>query len=138
MILTHWLVLAIGTIIAAFAVPELAASLTVMFLLALILSLANISIRPLISFITLPVNAFTIGMFTLFINTFLIVLATEFAFIYVSVTFWPVFWLAIAFSGVNILFNLPAGMEWLKKGVSLPARAYRAFKAGRNKNVQHI
>ncbi len=40
---------------------------------AIILSLINIYLKPIIKIITLPVNFLTLGLFTLFINAFLLI-----------------------------------------------------------------
>ncbi len=40
---------------------------------AIILSLINIYLKPIIKIIMLPVNFFTLGLFTLFINAFLLI-----------------------------------------------------------------
>ena len=41
---------------------------------AMVLSLINIYLKPIIKIITLPVNFLTLGLFTLFINAFLLII----------------------------------------------------------------
>ena len=49
------------------------ASWQTLFVSALVLSLINIYLKPIIKIIMLPVNFLTLGLFTLFINAFLLV-----------------------------------------------------------------
>ncbi|MBO7612047.1 MAG: phage holin family protein [Elusimicrobia bacterium] len=44
---------------------------------AIILSLINIYLKPVIKIIMLPVNFFTLGLFTLFINAFLLIIVEK-------------------------------------------------------------
>lgn len=44
---------------------------------AIVLSLINIYLKPIIKIIMLPVNFFTLGLFTLFINAFLLILVEK-------------------------------------------------------------
>ncbi len=44
---------------------------TTLFFAAIVLSLINIYLKPIIKIIALPVNLLTLGLFTLFINAFL-------------------------------------------------------------------
>lgn len=141
--ITHWLVLALGTLVAAYAIPGMAASVAVMIVLAVILAAANLSIKPSVNFFEIPANAATIGMFSLIINIFAVLLATEFASQYVAVSFWPIFWLAVALSGVNIFFESTRGFDWIKawaeKRMAFGAKQ-KAVGASSisNEEVQHI
>jgi len=46
-------------------------------MVAIILGLVNTFIRPVIILLTLPINLLTLGLFTLFINAFLILLVSS-------------------------------------------------------------
>lgn len=77
-ILLKWLVSALAILIAAFLLPGVVvAGLWTALILAAVLGLFNISIKPLLIIITLPINIFTLGLFTFVINALLILLASS-------------------------------------------------------------
>ncbi|MDD5449407.1 MAG: phage holin family protein [Candidatus Omnitrophica bacterium] len=67
--LLRWLINAISIFIVAHIVKgiEVSSTLTA-FVIALVLGIINAFVRPLIIFITLPINILTLGILTLFIN----------------------------------------------------------------------
>jgi putative membrane protein len=69
----------------------------------LILAAVNLLIRPLLFLITLPVNFLTLGLFTLFINTWMVMLTDILlGSLYIS-GFWLAFLTALIVSAFNIL-----------------------------------
>jgi len=76
-ILLKWFVSALAILIAAYLLPGVVvAGLWSALILAAVLGLFNISIKPLLMIITLPINIFTLGLFTFVINALLILLAS--------------------------------------------------------------
>jgi putative membrane protein len=76
-ILLKWFVSALAILIAAYLLPGVVvAGLWSALVLAAVLGLFNISIKPLLIIITLPINIFTLGLFTFVINALLILLAS--------------------------------------------------------------
>ncbi len=76
-ILLKWFFSALSILIAAFFLPGVVvAGLWSALVLAAVLALFNISIKPLLIIITLPINFFTLGLFTFVINALLILLAS--------------------------------------------------------------
>ncbi|GJQ52625.1 MAG: membrane protein [Anaerolineaceae bacterium] len=69
----RWAINAVALYLAIFLLPglELASALTSVIWLALIFGLINALVRPLISVLTCPLIALTLGLFTLVINTFM-------------------------------------------------------------------
>jgi putative membrane protein len=68
----------------------------------LILGVVNAVVRPLLMFLTVPVNVFTLGLFSLVINAFTYWLASEISYgVHIS-SFWGAFWggLAIWLTGI--------------------------------------
>lgn len=47
------------------------------FFLAIVISLINLFIKPVLLFITLPINILTLGLFTLIINAVLLIFASH-------------------------------------------------------------
>lgn len=68
---------------------------------ALVLSIANIIIKPLLILFTIPITVMTLGLFLLVINAIIILLVDHF------VTGFSVngFWWALAFSLIMSIFN---------------------------------
>lgn len=68
---------------------------------ALVLSIANIIIKPLLILFTIPITVMTLGLFLLVINAIIILLVDNF------VTGFSVdgFWWALAFSLIMSIFN---------------------------------
>ena len=58
----------------------------------LILGLINAFIRPIITFLTLPVNLLTLGLFSLVINGFTFWLASKISYGVYITSFWGAFW----------------------------------------------
>ena len=76
-ILLKWLFVTVSILIAAYLIPGVTvASLWTALILALVLGLINVVIKPILIIITLPINLLTLGLFTLVINALLIMLAS--------------------------------------------------------------
>jgi len=72
-----WLIMAVAILIAAYLVPGIGvASFWTALVLAVVLGIINITIRPLLVIITLPVNILTLGLFTFVINALLVLLVS--------------------------------------------------------------
>lgn len=68
---------ALALIITTYIVPGFhVASLTTALLAAVVIGLINIFIKPVLLFITLPINLLTLGLFTFVVNAIVLWLAT--------------------------------------------------------------
>ncbi len=75
-LLLRWILFAIAIIFVAWLVPGIEVqNFQSAMLVTVIIALINIFIRPLIVFITLPINILTLGIFGLIINALLFMLA---------------------------------------------------------------
>jgi putative membrane protein len=75
----HWLVSAISLMVTAYLVPGFDVSSFGSALIAsLVIGFANIVIRPLLLFITLPLNILTLGLFTFVVNGIVLKLTARF------------------------------------------------------------
>ena len=71
-----WLCYALAIVFIAWLLPGIEVSSFVSALIvAIVLGLINVFIKPILLFITLPLNIITLGLFTLIINAFLLWLA---------------------------------------------------------------
>jgi putative membrane protein len=69
MALVHWLLSALALLITAYVVPGFKVkSFKTALITCLVIGLANIIIRPILLFLTLPLNILTLGLFTFVVN----------------------------------------------------------------------
>jgi len=77
-ILIKWLVMAASILAAAYFIPGVTVDgLKTALILAVVLGLINLIIKPILILVTLPVNILTLGLFTFVINALLILLASS-------------------------------------------------------------
>lgn len=77
-IITHWIVSAVSIAVAAYILPGVHLDgVLAALILAVVLGVINAFIRPLLILLTLPLSILTLGLFTLVINTVLIMLAAK-------------------------------------------------------------
>ena len=86
-----------------------------LFLAGLTLALFNAVLKPFLKFISAPLIFLTFGLFTIFINIFLLWLLTKFISELQIESFWAYFWGTIIISIINWLMN-----SLLKKKKSEP------------------
>ena len=105
MTFTHWLVSALAIIIASYLIPGVAVTLVGALVLAVVLGLINLFIKPLIFILTLPITIVTLGLFSLVINALMILLAAKIVPDFTVSGFWPAFWFSFVLSLINTLFH---------------------------------
>lgn len=107
-LLLRWLILTVAVLVAAHVVPGFHVSAPLAgFILAVVLSLLNALLRPLLLLLTLPVNILSLGLFTLVINGFMLWIAGA-AVSGVKIDgFGPAFWGALVVSLASM------GLNWL-------------------------
>ena len=76
---------------------------------ALVIAVLNAVIKPLLIILTLPINILTLGIFTLFINAFLMYLTSALVKGFFLKDFWSAFWAAVVFSIVSVFLNVIIG-----------------------------
>jgi putative membrane protein len=74
--------------------------------LAVVLGLINVFIKPIVFLLTLPLNILTLGIFSLVINALFVMIASYIVPGFAVFGFWPAFWFAIIFSLINALFGV--------------------------------
>ena len=109
-LIVRWLISALALMLIAYYVPGIAVtSFYSALVAALILGLINALIRPFILLLTLPINIFTLGLFTLVINALMFWLASSIVKGFFVAGFWPAFWgallVCVASWIVNSLFK---------------------------------
>src|ERR1043166_820579 len=100
--LLYWLTATVAVLVSAYVLPGVMVSgFWVAVLTALVLGLVNAFLKPLLLFLTLPINLLTFGLFTFVINALLVLLVS-----YIIPGFQVAnFWWALLFSVVLALVN---------------------------------
>ena len=108
MILLKWLALSLAIMFVGWVVPGISISSFITALIAsVVIALVNLVIKPILVFLTLPINILTLGLFILVINALLLMFV---AYLIPGVEvdgFWS------AFLGALILSIISIGISWL-------------------------
>lgn len=106
-ILKQWLLMAAGVVLAASTSPGITygESLGTLFLAVVLLSAANVVLRPLLILFALPFVVMTLGLGLVLINALLFWLVAEIVPGFEVVGFWSAVWGAIVLSLTNMLAN---------------------------------
>ena len=114
-LLIRWVISALSLLVAEWVVPGIEASdsrgWVAYAAMAIILSLVNALIRPLLKLLTCPLILLTLGLFTWVINAVTLLLASNLANRLFEVGFyvdgfWPAFWGALIVSVVSVVLNI--------------------------------
>lgn len=105
MLFIHWLVSAIAIGLAAYLLPGVTVTLLGALVLAVVLGIINIFIKPVVKLLTLPITILTLGIFSLIINALFIMLAGAIVPGFVVAGFWSAFFFAIILALINAFFN---------------------------------
>lgn len=107
-IIIRWLLNAITLLAIAYYVPGIFVSgFYAALITALVLGLVNAIIRPVVIFLTLPVNILTLGLFTLVVNALMFWFVATIVKGFTVAGFWPAFW------GALILSVVSSAVGWL-------------------------
>lgn len=108
MIFLKWIALAIAIMFTGWVIPGITISSFVSALIAaIVIALINLFIKPILVFLTLPINLLTLGLFILVINALLFLFV---AYLVPGIEvdgFWSAFW------GALLLTILSLGISWL-------------------------
>jgi putative membrane protein len=105
-IIAKWIFTALAVLIAARYVPGLhVASIYTALVVAVVLGLVNLILRPILLFFTLPITILTLGLFTLVINGLLFWFVSSFVKGFEVAGFVPAFWGALIVSVVSFIGN---------------------------------
>lgn len=108
MSLVHWLITALAIGVAAYLIPGIEVTLIGAVVLAVVLGIINVFLKPIINLITLPINVVTLGLFSLVVNALLIMLAGMIVPGFSVDGFWPAFFFGIVVALVSALFGMMA------------------------------
>ncbi len=102
----HWIVSALAIGITAYLLPGASVTLLGAVILAVVLGVINVFIKPVVSLLTLPLTIVTLGIFSLVVNALFIILAAKVVPGFTIAGFWTAFFFSIILSLVNALFGV--------------------------------
>lgn len=101
----NWLISALAVGITAYILPGVTVgSYWNALLVAAVLGLVNVFIRPILVFLTLPLNILTFGLFTLVINALMVLLVSAIVPGFKVAGFWNALIFAIILTIINSIF----------------------------------
>lgn len=104
--LLKWLVATLAIVITAYLLPGITITgLFAALVTALVLGLVNAILRPILILLTLPINILTLGLFTLVINAFLIMLVSWLVPGFAVANFWWALLFSIVLALVIFVLN---------------------------------
>jgi len=88
-LLMDWIILTLAVLGTSYILPGISVSgFWVALMTALVLGIINVVIKPILLFLTLPINILTLGFFTFVINALLILLVSVIVSGFSVVNFW--------------------------------------------------
>ena len=104
-IFTYLLVSFLSIIIATYIVPGIQVTFVGALVVAVVLGVINVFIKPVIKIITLPLTILTLGLFSLVLNALFILLASKIVPDFMVSGFWAAFWFGIVMSLVSAFLH---------------------------------
>jgi len=105
-ILIHWLISTLAVMIAAYLLPGVhIQNFFVALVVAVVIGIVNVVLRPLLLILTLPVTIVTVGVFALVINALLILCVAVIVPGFTIDSFWWAFLFGIVLSLVNFFLR---------------------------------
>lgn len=102
----RWLLFAAGVMFAAWLIPGITVTgFLAALVVSVILGLINAFIRPVVMFISMPVNILTLGLFTLVVNALMLMLAGYFSPGFSVSGFWSAFFGSIVLTILGAFIN---------------------------------
>jgi putative membrane protein len=102
----HWIISAVAILVVAYLLPGAEVTLLGAVILAVVLGLINVFIKPVVKLLALPLTILTLGLFSLVINALFVMLADAIVPGFSVSGFWTAFFFAILLSLVNALFGV--------------------------------
>ncbi len=114
--LTKTIVLTLAIIIASYVLPGVhVQNIFIAIITAIVISLLNNFIRPILIVLTLPFTVITMGIFLLVINAVIILLTSKIIPQFHVDGFWTAFWFSLLITFLSYLFDIPNKMLNRKK-----------------------
>lgn len=105
-LLSQWIISTLAILIVAYVVPGVTVTVMGALIAAVVLGALNLFIRPVLFILTLPVTVVTLGLFSLVINAFLVMLTAKLVDGFSVNGFWTAILFALALMVVNWVFHV--------------------------------
>ncbi|MDD4412325.1 MAG: phage holin family protein [Patescibacteria group bacterium] len=106
MLIIRWIISALTIVLATYIVPGVfIASFWSALWVAALLGFVNVTIKPLLIILTLPLNILTLGLFALVINAFMIMLISGLAKGFSVDGFWQALIFGVVLAILNFVFS---------------------------------
>lgn len=104
--ITRWLIATVAIVLVSYLLPGvILKGFWTAVIVALVLGLINLIVKPILIILTLPINILTLGLFTLVINALMILLCSAI----VDGFLVPSFWTALIFGVILSIINFILG-----------------------------
>lgn len=105
-IIANWFWMTLAVLLVAYILPGVSIdNLVTAIVAAAVLGILNAFIRPTLVFLTFPITILTLGLFSIIINAFLVILASVLVPGFAVTNFWWALLFSILLSLVNGLFH---------------------------------
>jgi putative membrane protein len=105
-VITNLIISTLAVIVIAYILPGVTVTgLISAFIVAIVLGILNILIRPLLIILTLPINILTLGLFTFVINAVIVLIASAIVPGFKVNGFWAALVFAIVLAVINSVFS---------------------------------
>lgn len=112
MLILRWLIMSLAVILSTYLIPGVKVSgLWSAMLVAFILGIVNVFVRPLLLLITLPVNILTLGLFSFVINGLMVMLVSSIVKGFSVDNFWVAILFSIILSVSNYILSVIFGIK---------------------------
>jgi putative membrane protein len=111
-ILIHWFLRALAIMVTAYLLPGIALKgFFVALVVAVVLGIFNVILKPILVILTLPITILTLGLFTLVINAGIIMLTSKLVDGFHVANFWWALLFSLILSLVNMILHMfePSG-----------------------------
>lgn len=103
----NWILYAIAIAVTAYLLPGVVVSgFGTALIVAVVLGLINMILRPILVILTLPINILSLGLFTFIINAVLVLLASHLVTGFFVASFWTAILFAIVLAIVHAFLNI--------------------------------
>jgi putative membrane protein len=106
-LLFHWLIMALAVLVSAYLLPGVTLpGFGTAILVAMVLGIINVFLKPFLVLLTLPITILTLGLFLLVINTLLIMLTSALVPGFKVDNFWWALLFGLVLSVVHNIFRI--------------------------------
>lgn len=108
-LIIRWLITALAIMVTAYLLPGVSVSgFGVALIVALVLGIINVLLKPILVILTLPITIVTLGLFVLVINAGLVLLTDQIVSGFDVVNFWWALLFSLVLSVISGIFHAMA------------------------------